>query len=486
MTGRRESIAAGAAALFTGVSAQEEAWDVIVIGSGAAGLSAALEARKAGASVLVLEKMDSIGGNSVISEGQVAVPGTPMQSDEGLADSPELFAQDMLTLGYINKPDHVRCVARAALETFFWTEQELGVAWYHDRVEYDIGHSVRRCALLRNHSGSGLVYPLLERVTALGAVIRLRRKVERLVRDPETGVVAGVTTSDGRFIAARRGVVLASGGFGADIPMRMMQNWRLSEHVGTTTQPGATSELLREAIRIGAWAIHMEYIHCIPDASPDEKGWGSAWRFSRYCAASQGVWVVQETGRRFVNETAPNDVRTNAVLDVVNDGCHCLAVADARAVRHPHSVIFGAEDVERLVARGLVRRYDALEELALDAAVPLAALRESVADYNRALAIGGPDAMGRFAVPEAEPMEEGPWYCSRVLAKVLLCGGGVATDLSARVLSVENDRPIPGLYAAGEVTGGLHGNSRLTSCGLLDAVIFGRIAGRAAAASKGA
>lgn len=459
-----------------------EVWDVIVVGSGAAGLSAALEARRGGANVLLIEKMGSIGGNSVVSQGMMAVPGTPMQVRAGLIDSAELFERDLRQLGRINQPDRIAILVNKALETFLWTQNELGVKWYDDRVEFDEGHSVRRCAILRTRSGEGLVYPLHERCTALGVVIRLNTPLVHIVRDAQTGAVRGVVVDDGspsgQYLGVRRGLVLASGGFGADVGMRMMQNWRLSEHVGTTTQPGSTSEVIRELAAIGAWTLHMQYIHCFPDASPDEKGPGTTWRFTRYCAAPRGIWVHRETGERFVNERAPSDVRTNAVLDVLNAGGHCAAIADARAVARPRSVIFSERDVEPLVARGVVRRYETLEQLARDNAIPYKPLLLTVMAYNKAIRAGHDrDAMGRPIERDALPMEEGPWYLSGILAKIHLCGGGVGIDRYARVLSVENDRPIPGLYAAGELTGGLHGVARLTSCGLLDALVFGRIAG---------
>lgn len=467
-----------------------EVWDVIVVGAGAAGLAAALEAKKSGAQVLLIEKMGNIGGNSVMSAGMMAVPGTPMQIQAGLNDSIERFEQDLLTLGSINQPDRIRILANKALETFLWTQQELGVQWYDDRVEYDEGHSVRRCAILKTGSGEGLIYPLYERCVAMGVEIRLNTQLVHIVRDPDTGIVRGCLVKDGstsesgpgRHLGTRRGLVITSGGFGTDIGMRMMQNWRLSERVGTTTQPGSTSEVIRELSAIGAWTLHLQYIHCFPDASPDEKGPGNAWRFARYCAAARGVWIQRETGERFVNERAASNVRTHAILDVLSQNGHCHALADARAVERPRSVIFSAKDVEKLVARGLVRRYPTLDDLAHDNGIPYKRLLATLRAYNKALQAGADrDAMGRPIERDAVAIEEGPWYISNILAKVHLCGGGVAIDRYARVLSIEDDRPISGLYAAGEVTGGLHGVARLTSCGLLDALVFGRIAGMMAA-----
>ena len=247
-----------------------EVWDVIVVGAGVAGLAAALEAKKSGAHVLLIEKMGNIGGNSVMSAGMMAVPGTPMQIEAGLVDSIERFEQDLLALGSINQPDRIRILANKALETFLWTQQELGVQWYDDRVEYDEGHSVRRCAILKTESGEGLVYPLYERCVTMGVEIRLNTKLVHIVREPESGMVRGCVVDDGttseagpgRFLGTRRGLVITSGGFGTDIGMRMMQNWRLSDRVGTTTQPGSTSEVIRELAAIGAWTMHLQYIHC--------------------------------------------------------------------------------------------------------------------------------------------------------------------------------------------------------------------------------
>lgn len=285
-------------------------------------------------------------------------------------------------------------------------------------------------------------------------------------------------------IKARKAVVAAAGGFGADIAMRQMQSWRLGSGISTTTQPGSTSEVIRALSDIGAWVIHMQYIHCVPEACADEKGWGSAWKFNQYCAASQGLWVVQETGRRFVNETADNTTRTNAVLGVISAGEHCLAVADARAAAHPRSALFKKSDVEALVQRGFVLKYATLSELASDLGVPLIPLQDEISRINETLAANDPnDYLGRVLSPTNELIGEGPWYACRFAAKVQLCGGGVAIDSQARVLSVTDDAPVPGLFAAGEITGGLNGEARLSSCGLIDALTVGRIAGRNAAAA---
>lgn len=470
--------------------------DVLIVGSGAAGTAAAIEARRSGASVLVIEKMGSLGGSSIISRGALAVPSSPMQRAMGIDDSPEHFADDLMSSAYCGHPGRIECLALEALPTFEWLTNEIGVRWVMDAVGSEIEQSVPRSAIVAGDGAAALMMPLLDRARTLDAEFEVNEKLLHLItRETYDGVavtgavVENTRTGLRRCINVRRGVVLAAGGFAADAPFRQRYNQRLSEHVGTATQPGSTSEVLREAARIGAWLVHLQYITCIPDANPVEKGWGTSWQFSRWCAGAQGLWVERQTGRRFVNEMSSTAERTNGVFDVLNADRDVVAIADARAVRHPGSMVFTASDVELLVSRGFVQKFETLALLAQACGIPFSNLKVEVELYNRAVTAAREgrtagsftDRLGRPIAPEAELMEEGPWYCAPLLAKVLMCSGGLAIDLKSRVLSVVDDRPIPGLFAAGEITGGLNGKGDAGACGLMDAIVFGRIAGREAA-----
>lgn len=470
--------------------------DVLIVGSGAAGTAAAIEARRSGASVLVIEKMGSLGGSSIISRGALAVPRSPMQRAMGIDDSPEHFADDLMSSAYCGHPGRIECLALEALPTFEWLTNEIGVRWVMDAIGSEIEQSVPRSAIVAGDGAAALMMPLLDRARTLDAEFEVNEKLLHLItRETYDGVavtgavVENTRTGLRRCINVRRGVVLAAGGFAADAPFRQRYNQRLSEHVGTATQPGSTSEVLREAARIGAWLVHLQYITCIPDANPVEKGWGTSWQFSRWCAGAQGLWVERQTGRRFVNEMSSTAERTNGVFDVLNADRDVVAIADARAVRHPGSMVFTASDVELLVSRGFVQKYETLALLAQACGIPLSNLKVEVELYNRAITAAREgrtagsftDRLGRPIAPEAELMEEGPWYCAPLLAKVLMCSGGLAIDLKSCVLSVVDDRPIPGLFAAGEITGGLNGKGDAGACGLMDAIVFGRIAGREAA-----
>ena len=468
----------------------DEAYDVVVIGSGFAGLAAAIEARLAGASVCVLEKMRTAGGNSIINGGIMGVPGTPMQVKQGYKDSPELMAEDMIREGAgLNHPDKVRRLCEEALPTWEWTVKELGVDWVQERVSQEGGHSVPRCAILKGGSGSEIVNKELRRLKELGVSPRTRVFMERLVRDAD-GRVKGVRVREGyrfpdaasgrvKHICAKKAVILAHGGFGADVAFRAQQDPKLTERMGTTNQPGATSEAWREAARAGCHMIQTSWIQCAPWCAPSEKGMGIALFFAQGAAAMYGVWVEDKTGSRFVNELANRKVRADAIMVRLNKGGHCYAVADSAGVR-PLTVSRPGL-LEKQLERGCVRRYESLEALSEGEKISLEGLKQSIAEWNRAIGEKKDPKFGRYVNPHAKPIGTAPYYASEMVPKVHHCMGGINTDMRARALGIEDDKPIPGLFAAGEATGGVHGAVRLGSCAVTDCLVYGRIAGAEAA-----
>ena len=131
--------------------------DVLIVGSGAAGTAAAIEARRSGASVLVIEKMGSLGGSSIISRGALAVPRSPMQRAMGIDDSPEHFADDLMSSAYCGHPGRIECLALEALPTFEWLTNEIGVRWVMDAVGSEIEQSVPRSAIVAGDGAAALM-----------------------------------------------------------------------------------------------------------------------------------------------------------------------------------------------------------------------------------------------------------------------------------------------------------------------------------------
>ena len=470
----------------------DETFDVVIIGSGFAGLAAAIEARLAGASVCVLEKMRTIGGNSIINGGIMGVPCSPMQKREGLEDSPELMAQDMIREGAgLNHPDKVLHLCKEALPTWEWTVKELGVEWVQERVAQEGGHSVPRCAITKNGSGSAIVLKEVEKLKSLGVEPRTRVLMERIVRDGD-GRVKGVQVREGyRFpkadsgkvktIRATKGVVLCYGGFSADVKFRMFQDPKLNETLDTTNQPGATSEMWRETSAIGALQVQNDWIQCGPWGCPREKGMGIGWQFNQTAAAEYGLWVNAE-GKRFVNELANRKVRADAIMVEQANGKKCFAICNEPNVQPLKKQRPGF--LEKMLERKIVEKYDSLEALAKAAGIKAAALKAQVEEFNKVVKAKADPVWSRYINNDQVPLVEGPWYVCELQPKVHHCMGGLVTDDNCEVLDVRSDKPIGHLFAAGEATGGVHGAVRLGSVAILDCLVFGRLAGQKVAAIK--
>ncbi len=457
-------------------------YDVVVVGAGFAGLAAAIEAHNAGATVTVIEKMAAPGGNSTISDGGIAAAGTPSQAKRGIKDSSGLMYEDMMRAGLgLNHPALVREVADHSAEVYQWSIDYLGVE-YMDRIDQFGGHSVFRCYTAANVSGATIIKRQVAKLRELGVEIQLRTRMESFVQDSE-GRVCGLQVRDRynlnraetgteRYVQARKAVVLATGGFGADVAFRSIQDPRLDDTVDTTNVRFATAEALVEALRIGAMPVHLSHIQLGPWASPDEKGYGVGPRFADYVVFQYGLVVSPVTGARIVNELGDRKMVADAILGI---GQPCIGIADARAVRDSGWAI------DRCLEKGVVRTFDTLRELAGFYGLDADAVDATVERFNGHIAAGADPDFGKPLIAGAAPLVEPPYYAMRLWPKVHHTMGGVRIDVNGRVIDIDG-QPIRGLYAAGEVTGGVHGACRLGSCAITECLVFGRIAGRNAAA----
>lgn len=466
----------------------DESYDVVIIGSGFAGLAAAYEAKKAGSSVVILEKMRTAGGNSIINGGGFAAAGNPLQAAQGLKDAPELLATDMIREGQgLNHPELAKIVAEQSWPVVRWTIDEFGVK-YQDHLMHEGGHSVPRTYMTPTESGADVVNAMLTKLSSIGVEVRTQVYVETILRDSSDGRVKGLKVRTGyafpktgsgkvKNIQAKKAVILAHGGFSQDVPLRTMQDPKLTATMDCTNHPGATGELLREALRVGATPIQLSWIQVGPWGSPDEKGFGLGPHFAQEGAAMFGVWVNTTTGKRFISELANRKLRADAIMNFMNHGQKCIALADDNmqgGVKHL---------IPKLLERGVIKQFNTLEEVAAAYEVPLEPLKKTVADYNRYLTQGKDEEFGRYLNKEAKPLGL-PIYVQRLLPKVHYTMGGVNINAKAQVTDVSTDQPIPGFYAAGESVGGVHGAVRLGTVSGPTCLVFGRIAGRLAAAEK--
>ena len=462
----------------------DEETDVVIVGSGFAGLAAAIEAKMAGSSVIIIEKMKGYGGNSTISDGGVAAAATRMQAEAGIADSPQLMYDDMLKAGLgLNQPDLVRVLTENSAETFQWTMDCLGVN-YLDRVDQFGGHTVPRCYTTHNRSGSAIIKQLLLKIKDLGMRIHTKMFLQTIFRDSKDRI-CGVQVRQGyeypdaksgipKTIKARQAVILATGGFANDIKLRTSQDPRLTGSIGSTNKHSTTGEALREALRAGAMPVHLSWIQLGPWASADEKGYGVGPEFASYTAFPYGIMVNPKTGGRFVNELADRKIRSDAILRV---GLPCIGIADQEGLRasgHP---------IERCLRKGVVKKFDRIHEIADDYKIPIQPLKNTIAQFNANFGQRCDKDFNKPILAKAQPLNHPPYYCIRLWPKVHHTMGGILINSNAQVIDLSL-QPMRGFYAAGEVAGGIHGACRLGSCAIIDCLVFGRIAGRQAAFQK--
>ncbi|WP_254774588.1 flavocytochrome c [Shewanella algae] len=460
----------------------DEAYDVVVVGSGFAGLSAAIEAKNANASVVILEKMPVPGGNSTINGGGMAVVGSDIQKANGVKDSVDALLADMYKAGLnLNYPDQARMVAERSNDAFEWCRDFLGVKW-KDKLAQFGGHSIPRTHTTYNQSGSGIIQPMLKKCDELNIPLHKKVYVKRLITDPQ-GRVIGLEvikkykpgkedTAATQFIKANKGVVMASGGFAADALYRATQDPRLTDELRTTNHSGATAECLKEMIRVGANPVQLSWIQLGPWASPDEKGFGLAPIFAAYSAFTHGVMINPETSERFVDELADRKVRADAIIKTGNIA---VAICDADGAQASMHVM------PKLLERQVVRTFDSLESLASYYKMSAPTLKAQIERYNDYVKQKSDPEFGKPFSMNQKPIVNAPFYAVRLWPKVHHTMGGIEIDTQAQVLNIATREAIPGLFACGEATGGTHGACRLGTVAIPDCIVFGRIAGQNAA-----
>ena len=472
----------------------DEEWDVIIIGSGFAGLAAGLKAAQKGSKVLILEKMGRIGGNSVINGGGMAVANNPVQAKTNIKDSKELFIADCLKAGLgINHTELLETLVDRGMDAYNFLVEN-GVQFKEHCAHFG-GHSVARSMLTTNDSGSGYIQPMLEKFEGFkdkGCELHRRAKFDDFVMDGER--VAGVvireeykfdtnlysddlenTSGTKKTLKAKKGVVLAAGGFCRDKIYRKLQDPRIPDDVDSTNHAGATAGVLLKAFEIGAYPVQVDWIQFGPWASPDEKGFGAAPILTQQGTFKYGIAVDVRTGKRFMNELADRKTRADAEFKILREDpkAYPITFADTKMAFKDLS--------EEIISKGMaggkvVGECASLDEIASKYGVPADALKESVKKYNEGVK-AKKDEFGKQESALSEINEAGPFYVIRLSPKPHHTMGGLKINAKAEVISSKTNKPIPGLYAAGEITGGTHGASRLGTVAITDCIVFGMIAG---------
>jgi fumarate reductase flavoprotein subunit len=441
-------------------------YDVVVIGSGGAGLSAAVSAREAGADVVIFEKMGIPGGNTIRATGGINAAGTPYQEAAGINDNPDLFYNDTMKGGYEkNDPALVRNLAEKSAASLAWLT---GMGADLSDVGRLAGASVNRA---HRPGGGGKVGPEIARTLrnqaekVMGITLYTDTRVTGLLS--KNGRVTGVELAlpgGGKKEVKAGAVVLASGGFGANNEMVSALVPSL-KGFSTTNQPGATGDGIALAEKAGAALVDMAEIQTHPTYAPGKEMITEAVR-------GNGAILVNRKGLRFIDELKTRDVVSAAILE--QEGGDSFLLFD-------DSVRKSLSAIEDYIRMKIVVEGSDIVSLAALTGMDGAVLAETIARYNQAAASGNDGEFGRPDLPRA--LNTAPYYAIKVLPAVHHTMGGVKIDTEGRVISTTGD-PIPGFYAAGEVTGGVHGGNRLGGNALADIVTYGRIAGASATAGR--
>ncbi|MCT8988334.1 flavocytochrome c [Shewanella phaeophyticola] len=456
----------------------DEEVDLLIIGSGFTGQSVAVNANRAGIKVTVLEKMQVIGGNSAINGGWFAVPRNPIQLAQGITDdSPaELVKDQMIAARGMGNEAMLTRIAEKALPAYNMCI-EAGVKFKKDFNIQVGGHNKARAIRLEAGTGGGITTKLYEAGVREGVDYRLQHKVEDFIMDGDE--ILGVVVRKGyRFpnedtghlvrIRARKGVVLASGGFARNMKLRFIVDPSLDPTLDCTNQLGATGEATLTAMNHGALPVHMNMIQTGHWGSPDEGGFG--WSNALLSIGwHKGIAVNPTTGKRIMDERADRLTCSAAIMACRHkDGSPAYPLVFFNKNDH-----LGDDRVTRAVRDEMAWEMESLEQLADKFNVPLKQLRSTVEEWNQYV-INQKDPDFNRKMDSAVKLE-GPFVVSRVWPKVHYCMGGLKTDLDGRVINSSTLAPMKKLYAAGEVTGGVHGHARLSSCACLEGLAMGFI-----------
>lgn len=508
---------------------EEYTCDVVVIGGGGAGLSAAATVLQQGKSAIVLEKYPAVGGNTIRTGGPINAadpewqrtfdenPGErhtiqhllsidekdihqeyladfralkdefasyEAQFGEGkgyLFDSPLLHRMqtyfggkrtDLLGNDIYGQYDLVKILTDHALESVQWLE-EIGVEYDKSIVFAPVGALWRRGHKPVKKYGTAFVLALSQYIEKMnGKVITDTPAQEFLIEDGEIkGIIA--TGVNGQKVTVRaKAVVLATGGFGANTKMLQQYNtyWSsIPDDVKTTNSYAMTGDGIVLGQSVGAGLTGMGFTQMMPVADPI-----TGELFSGLQVPPENFVIVNKQGKRFINEFAGRDVLTKAALA---EGGLFYLIADDEIKKTAANT--SQEKIDRQVAAGTLFKADTLEELALKVGMDPATLVDTVAKYNSYVEAGEDPEFHKDTF--SLKVEKAPFYATPRQPAVHHTMGGLKIDTATRVLD-ENNQPIKNLYAAGEVAGGIHAGNRLGGNALADIFTFGRIAGKTAMA----
>jgi flavocytochrome c len=455
---------------------------VIVVGGGLSGLTTLHALLEAGANVVFLEKLDQIGSsdcNSALANSGINGCSSAMQRTHGVQDSVEDFMNDVVKSGS-KKCDVSELMCMNSGRCVDWLVGRFRLNFTLSRSG---GQSCARTHKTRGKATGGSVVSALTKAALDFAAnnpdrleIITQATVSRLLTKGNNEVQGVEYDKDGSIHSLRGAVVLCTGGFGADFNSHtsLIARYRpdlikISTACNLST---STGDGIKLGEQVGAKLTDMMYFTVNPSGLVDPKNPGSRFKVTASeSLRGDGGLILEKTGRRIVNELAKRDFLSRELMK--REGPFFLII-NSQIAKHL------SEYIEEHVSSGLMKKVDSGHELALEMNIDPSVLAQEFNEYNKQAESKQPDKFGKTHFRNCPFEMSDSLVFARIEPVIQYCAGGLMIDTSARVLG-RHGQPIPGLYAAGEVAGGIHGSQPLTGNDLLDCLVFGRTAGLTAA-----
>ena len=435
---------------------------VVIIGAGGAGMTAAVMLHQAGVDFVILEKMPYVGGNTTKATGGMNAAETHYQAEQGIEDSVEVFVEDTMKSGHqINDRSLVTMMAKLSAKAIEWLDS-IGAPLPY--ISLSGGATNKRIHAPEDGSGVGafLVTRFLNKMNEMEIPVLYNTTATKIMtlEGAVTGVMA--ESDEAVYTIHSKAVILATGGFGGSQEMIVQYRPDLLGTVSTSA-PGITGDGILMAEAVGADLVDIEQIQLHPTVEQTTS------MLITESVRGDGAILVNQQGERFVNELLTRDAVSAAEL--AQEGHYAYIIFDQQ-------LRDGLKAIEKYVKANLTVQADTIEGLAEQLGIEPATLAKTLSDWNEIVKNQRDTQFGRTTGMNAD-LSTAPYYAIKIAPGIHHTMGGIKIDTAAQVINTDG-KPIPGLFAAGEVTGGVHGGNRLGGNAVADIVIFGRIAAQSA------